>query len=79
MAIRAKLRCSSVEDFGPGVARSYKFFASVDKAGIPEAEQFTKYTPSASLTMSVDNPNVVFEPGTEYFVDFTQVDRAEKE
>lgn len=74
MSVRAKFRCSSVEDFGPGKTRSYKFNASVDKAGIPEAEQFTKYTPSGSLTISVDNPAVVFVPGKEYFLDFTPVE-----
>jgi hypothetical protein len=74
MAIRAKLRCYSVENFGPTAARSYKFNAATDKAGIPEDQQFTKYTPSASLTIAVDNANVVFVPGKEYFVDFTPVD-----
>lgn len=74
MAVRAKFRCYSVEDFGPTAARSYKFNAATDKAGIPEDQQFTKYTPSANLTIAVDNPNVVFEPGKEYFVDFTPVE-----
>lgn len=76
MAVRAKLRCTSVEDFGPHAARSYKFSAAVDKAGIPEAEQFTRYTPTASLTIAVDNAAVRFEPGKEYFVDFTPVETA---
>ncbi|GAA0970559.1 MULTISPECIES: hypothetical protein [Actinocorallia] len=74
MAVRAKLTCYSVEDFGDGRARNYKFNASADKAGIPEDQQFTKYTPTANLTIAVDNPAVTFVPGREYFVDFTPVD-----
>ena len=74
MTVRAKLHCYSVEDCGPGRPRSYKFNAASDKAGIPEDQQFTKYTPSANLVISVDNPAVVFEPGKEYFVDFTPVE-----
>lgn len=79
MSVRAKFRCYSVEGFGPTVARSYKFNAAHDKAGIPEAEQFTKYTPSGSLTIAVDNPAVVFVPGKEYYLDFTPVDETPKE
>lgn len=77
MAVRAKLTCNSVETFSRGGTRTYKFNASPDKAGIPEDQQFTQYTPSASLTMSVDNPAVSFEPGKEYFVDFTPVEPKE--
>ena len=71
--IRAKFRCSSVQSFGQGVAATVEFFA-VNDDSTPENERFTKYTPTGQLKMTVDNPAVVFEPGTHYYLDFTKAE-----
>ncbi len=72
--VRAKFRCQSVERFSSKSAgpRTFKFSAEYD-ASVPEDERYAKYTPSGSLTIHVDNPNVVFEPGQSYYLDFTPV------
>lgn len=70
--VRAKFRCTSVERFttaGDGQA-VYRFAAQYDES-IPEDQRFTRYTPSGELRMTVDNPNVRFEPGRQYYLDFT--------
>jgi len=48
-------------------------FQAVCNDGTPENERFHKYTPSGSIEITVDNPNVVLEPGKFYYVDFTEV------
>lgn len=71
--VRAKFRCGSVERFGPAEdagSRTYRFSASYDDS-IPEDRRYARYTPSGSLSITVDNPNVVFEPGRQYYLDFT--------
>jgi hypothetical protein len=74
-AVRAKFRCQSVESFSaqPGGPRTFKFGAEYD-ASVPEDERYAKYTPSGSLSIYVDNPNVSFVPGASYYLDFTPVD-----
>lgn len=52
--------------------RIYKFQA-VCNDGTPENERFHKYTPSGSIEIAVDNPNVILELGKFYYVDFTEV------
>lgn len=73
---RAKFRCSAENSrkFGPGDGdknRVYEFFAVFDD-GTPENERYAKYTPSGKLEITVDNPAVVFEPGKNYYLDFTE-------
>lgn len=73
MTVRAKFRCNSVESFSPaGVdgTRTFRFQAAYDP-NTPEDQRYAKYTPSGSLTIQVDNPAVVFEPGKAYYLDFT--------
>ena len=75
MAVRAKFRCNSVEQFdttGSGM-RSFRFSAVYDD-GVPENERYAKYTPSGELRIAVDNPNVTFEPGKSYYLDFSSVE-----
>lgn len=70
--VRAKFRCTSVERFtadGDGQV-VYRFAAQYDDS-IPEDQRFTRYTPSGELRMTVDNPNVNFQPGKQYYLDFT--------
>jgi hypothetical protein len=71
MNVKAKFRCNSVQDFGPGRPTSVEFMAMYD-ASTPENERFTKATPSGSLTMTVDNPDVVFRPGRNYYLTFEE-------
>lgn len=70
--VRAKFRCTSVEHFGPGTegSRTFKFAAQYDDT-IPEDQRFSQYTPSGELRITVDNPSVQFEPGQQYYLDFT--------
>ena len=41
--------------------------------GSEENKDFWKYTPAGSIQMTIDNPEAVkqFEPGQEFYVDFT--------
>jgi hypothetical protein len=75
MAIRAKFRCNfeTHKKWGPDdsqVTRTYEFMAAYDPE-TPEDQRYAKATPSGSLTIQVDNPDVRFEPGKLYYLDFT--------
>lgn len=74
MNIKAKMKCASVlkTEFGNTV----KFNAVSD--GSPENKTFSNYTPSAHLEIVIDNPAAkdAFEPGKEYYLDFTPADAA---
>jgi hypothetical protein len=63
------MNCESVLKTAFG--ETIKLNAVVD--GSEENKSFSKYTPSASLSMQVDNPDAVgvFTPGRNYYVDFT--------
>jgi hypothetical protein len=84
MTVRAKFHCSSVEDFTPKAAgaaaglRVFRFAAQYDDS-IPEDQRYAKYTPSGELRITVDNPNVDFEVGKAYYLDFTPVEDTPKE
>ncbi|MEV7804974.1 hypothetical protein AB0O28_18695 [Microbispora sp. NPDC088329] len=53
--------------------RTYRFSPQYDHS-IPEDRRYAKYTPIGELRIQVDNPNVSFEPGKDYYLDFTPVD-----
>lgn len=53
--------------------RTYRFTASYDES-IPEDQRYARYTPSGSLTITVDNPAVEFELGKSYYLDITPAD-----
>ncbi|MEU9888023.1 hypothetical protein [Sphaerisporangium sp. NPDC051011] len=75
---RAKFRCTSVERFTPADTQgpiTYRFAPQYD-ATIPEDLRFARYTPSGEVRIVVDNPDVAFEPGREYYVDFTEVPKS---
>ncbi|MER5912308.1 hypothetical protein ABT124_17890 [Streptomyces sp. NPDC001982] len=55
--------------------RTYRFTAMYDTT-VPEDQRYAQATPSGQLTIAVDNPAVVFEPGKSYYLDFTPVDEA---
>jgi hypothetical protein len=71
MAVRAKFRCAHVKHFA-GDLRIVTMSAITD-SDTPKDQQFTKHTPGGTLEMSVDNPDVTFEPGKDYYLDFTPV------
>jgi hypothetical protein len=48
--------------------------------GSEENKSFWQYTPSGKLEMFINNPNAAnfFQPGAEYYLDFTQVQPLEE-
>lgn len=61
-------RCSSVKTFEAGFAgtREYEFWAQYDTS-VPEELRYSKATPSARVTITVDNPTVDFVVGRSYY------------
>lgn len=66
---RAKFKCISITNscFTEGI--EYKFTA-VQSNDIPEDQSFSRYTPVGNLSMTVNNPNIKFELGGYYYLDF---------
>jgi len=73
MTTRGKFKCwrKSFQEYG-GI--EYQFMA-VCNDGTPENDRFHKYTPNGTVAITVDNPNVVFELGKYYYLDFTEVQK----
>lgn len=74
---RGKFRCAAVEFHGDPAdittPRTFTFSAIYDTT-TPENERFTRATPWGELKMRVDNPDVGFEVGRHFYLDFTPVD-----
>ncbi len=68
MQVRAKFRCHEVAKTDSG-SENVKFGAVYGKDGSDNA-QWSKFTPSGQLTMSItaDGAQGVFVPGREYFL-----------
>ncbi len=77
MSFRAKFTVNSITDFGPNYQGKTVTMSPV-YSDSKEDRSFALYTPSATLTMTVDNPVVMEELkiGTTFYVDFTPVDAA---
>lgn len=75
MAVRAKFRCNSIEDFG-GSSKKVKLGAVYAPDANGEDGGFTKATPWGELAMTIDNPaaSVQFEIGKVYYLDFSPAD-----
>jgi hypothetical protein len=79
MPTRAKFRCSSENqkrwnsEMQP--QRSYEFQAMYDP-DLPEDQRYAKATPIGSLTITVDNPDVTFEPGKAYYLDISPAEES---
>lgn len=58
--------------------RTYRFSPQYDPS-VPEDQRYARYTPTGELRIQVDNPAVVFEPGKQYYLDFTPVEENPKE
>jgi len=76
--MRAKLQIATVtRNVG---CEQLKFHAvcppSFDKDGLHEDSTFSKYSPSAELSISITNPTLLgkFNPGDKFYVDFTPAD-----
>ena len=81
--IRAKFTCHNVnvtprykaedDDQDYPVTETVKLSAVVGMDG--DNEDWSKYTPSGSVEMSIDNPGAqgFFKPGADYFLDFEEV------
>ena len=76
MTTRGKFTCQSEKRvFWSKETRVYEFSA-VCNDGTPENDRFHKYTPNGTISITVDNPNVEFEIGKAYYVDFSKVPEA---
>ena len=51
-------------------------FNAVGADGVDENERYHRYTPSGSLKIRIDNEALrdAFQPGHEYYIDFTRAD-----
>lgn len=67
--IRAKFKCTKVEQVGDDEVVKLDAVTS----GSAENAEWSKYTPSGQLGMTISNPAAQgrFEAGAEYFLDFT--------
>lgn len=78
MTTRAKFKCitetRNAYNDNEGV-RTFEFQAIYD-ADVPEDQRFAKYTPSGSLKITVDNPNVQFKLGAQYYLDITEAEES---
>jgi hypothetical protein len=80
MSVRAKFYVSEVtKSYYPNTTDR----ANVKLNAVMDADNKTwaKYTPSGSITLSIDNPAAVeqFKPGEYYFVDFSPAPQKEAE
>lgn len=76
--MRAKLKVVSTELWTEYVGENVKFTAvgpdgSYPDDGTDENNSYARWTPSASLSMSITNPNLIgkFKIGDTFYVDFT--------
>jgi len=78
--MRAKMKLTEVKRTGYG--EDLQFSAVCRNDGYPvdgrdENNTFAKFTPCANLTMTINNPDLLgkFNPGEEFYLDFTKVIR----
>lgn len=78
-AMRAKMRVSEVHQFDG--SENLKFQAVGRNDGYPddgsdENNTYAKYTPSAELSIRIQNPALLrqFHVGEEYYLDFTKAE-----
>jgi len=64
---RAKFKCTEVSLTEHGNTVTFNPVVS----GSKENESFFKWTPYGEIKMGIVNPDIHFEPGHEYYVDFT--------
>lgn len=76
--MRAKLKIDSITQYE--TYEQFKFRAvgqrgSYDEKGSDEDNTYANYTPTAELSMTVTNPQVLgkYHAGQEFYVDFTPI------
>ena len=72
---RAKFQCQQETRHNGWNARTFRFQAIYDQGLVDEDRSFAKATPSGTLEIQVDNPNVQFELGAFYYLDLTKVEQ----
>ncbi len=81
MKIKAKMFCASVTRSGgqEDAAGNRTFQETVELSAVTygdndENKSFSKWTPTASVSMMITNPDAqgAFEPGKEYYVNFAE-------
>ncbi len=72
MKTRTKFNVSAITTYGNDGGRQVVLNAVIGDSD--ENKEFWKYTPSGTITLHIDNPEVNFEHG-EYYVDFTKVEK----
>lgn len=81
-SMRAKLRISSVasRDGYDEITFDAVCPASFDPNGLNEDNSFAKWTPTARLTMSVANPDLIgkYKSGDIFYVDFSPIAQSEQ-
>lgn len=78
--MRAKVRITAIENQGHQEKFTFNFPAKdgpYPADGSDEDQQFAKYSPSGSLSLTVANPNLVgkFEVGETFYLDFIPVEK----
>lgn len=80
-AMRAKVRVTGVTPNSDGTQEALSFSFPAKDGGYPadgsdEDQAFSKYTPTASLSLTVANPSLLgkFAVGDTFYLDFTPVD-----
>jgi hypothetical protein len=72
---RAKFQCVAETRFNHGdEGTKVVRFQAVYDPDVPEDQRYARYTPSGTLEITVDNPNVRFELGQAYYLDFTKME-----
>jgi len=74
--VRGKFKCSEVAQVEGGTNR-VSLYPVV--SGSEENKQFFKWSPGGKIELAVVNPDTaaLFEPGKEYYVDFTPAEVAQ--
>jgi hypothetical protein len=78
MRVRARFMCGGFAEsvYSPG-ARVYVFHAVTDDDGGAENARYYKASPNGQLSITVDNPEVSFERGQAYYLDFVRAGDSE--
>lgn len=74
--VRARMKVQGVKKVSLGAPGSAEITLGAEyDTSIPEDERFARATPSASMTMFIDNPAAVefFELGASFYLDFVRV------
>jgi len=69
---RAKFKCTEVTQLEVGERIKLEPVTS----GSKENESFFKWTPYGQIMIGTINPDIKFIPGSEYYVDFTEIEKA---